>query len=143
MLFCTVLATCWLDEKSRANSRENNLVWENNHNGHLNDFGLFFYMQQKYFLQWPILLPMPSPICSNTHTHTHTHTHTLSLFVSLLSCSLSTTFHWVSNPVESNKKYHWINAFHKELFSFLKVVPMRKFKWKSLWYLKVLLKMAF
>jgi hypothetical protein len=74
------------------------------------------------------------------HLFAATHTHSLSL--SLCPPAI-TTFHWVSNPVESNKKYHWINTFHKELFSFLKVAPMRKFKWKSLWYLKVLLKMSF
>ncbi len=42
----------------------------------------------------------------------------LSLSVSPSSCSLPATFCGVFNPVVSNKKYHWINTFCKELFSF-------------------------
>jgi len=64
--YWAVLATCRLDKKSTANNRENILVWENNHNGHLNDLGLSVYIRHKYFLQWPILLPTLSLICSNT-----------------------------------------------------------------------------
>ena len=103
---------------STANNRENILVWDNNHNGHLNDLGLSFYIRHKYFLQRPILLLTPSLISSNTLP--------LSLSVSPLSCSLPRTSIWVFNPVMSNKKYHWINAFCKELFSFLKVAPTQK-----------------
>ncbi len=118
---------------STANNRENISVWENKHNGHLNDLGLSFPIHHKYFLQWPILLLMPSLICSNTHTYS------LSLSVSLLSCSLPTTLLSVFNPVVSNNHDHSINAFHKELFSFLKVVPtwnIIKRKNKS-WHLKL------
>ncbi len=49
-----------------------------------------------------------------------------SLSVSPLSCSLPATFHWLFNPVVPNNHDHWINTFFKELFSFLRVVPIRK-----------------
>ncbi len=58
---CAVLPTCQSDKKSTANNRENILVWENK----LNDLGLSYYICYKYFLQWSILLPTPSLICSN------------------------------------------------------------------------------
>ncbi len=118
---CAVLATCRSDEKSTANNRENILVWENNHKGHLNDLGLSLYIRHKYFLQRPILLPMLS-----THLQQHSAPFTLlSLCLSaILLCP--TTRHWVFNPVVSNNNDHWINTFRKELFSFLKVAPTQK-----------------
>ncbi len=96
---CAVLVTCRSDEKSKANSRENYLVWENNQYGLLNDLGLFFYIHRKYFLQRPILLPMPPLICSNTHTLS------LSLSLSLrylaLSPQLSVEYLTLSYPTKS------------------------------------------
>jgi hypothetical protein len=124
-MFCAVLVTCQLDKKSEANSRENILVWKNNHNGHLNDLRLSVSIHRKNFLQRTNLLPTPPPICSNTHTHSLFLSlfFSLSLSVSLLSCSLLTTLCWIFNRVLSNKTDHWINTFRKELFSFLKVTP--------------------
>ncbi len=116
-LKCVVGMSCQSDEKSAANHIENISVWENNHNGHLNDLVLSFYICHQYFLQQPILLPTPSLICSNTLSPPPL---SLSLCYLALSPQLS---HWVFNPVMSNNHDHWINAFCKELFSFLRVAP--------------------
>ncbi len=86
-------------------------------NGHRDYLGLSFYIHHKYFLWQPNLLLMPSFISSNTLPLSPP------LSVSPLSCSLPTTFCSVFNPVMSNTLDQSINAFCKELFSFLKVAP--------------------
>ncbi len=46
---CEGLATCRSD-KNTTNNRRKYFSLRNNHNGHLNDLGLSFYIHHKYFL---------------------------------------------------------------------------------------------
>jgi hypothetical protein len=57
-----------------------------------------------------------------SHFQQRSVSHTLSLPVSLLSCSLSTTFDSVFNPVVHYHRDHSINIFCKESFSFQRLL---------------------